>query len=67
MIYLSACEIAGVRSQSRGFEPNFTHTGRHTPQTCWRGVRRLVLRFEDRERLAHLRAERLVRDQRNFA
>ena len=64
MIYLRACEIAGVRCQSRGFEPNRTTTrSRHTPDTCWRSFRRLVHRFDDRERLAHLRAERLQREQ----
>ena len=41
MIYLCACAIGSVRSQSRGFEPNFTHTGRHTPVTCRRSFRRL--------------------------
>jgi hypothetical protein len=64
MIYLRACEIAGVRPHSRGFEPNFnTTSSRHTPETCWRSFRRLVLRFDDRERLAHLRAERLRRER----
>ena len=64
MIYLSACEIAGARSQSRGFEPNFGATSsRHTPQTCWRSFRRVVTRFDDRERPAHLRAVRLVRER----
>ena len=64
MIYLRACEIAGCRSRSRGFEPDYTFTGsRHTPQTCWRSFRRLVHRFEDRERLAHLRAIRLKRER----
>ena len=63
MIYLRACEIAGCRSRSRGFEPDYTYTGsRHTPETCWRSFRRLVHRFEDRERLAHLRATRLKRE-----
>ena len=64
MIYLRACEIAGCHSRSRGFEPDFTFTGsRHTPETCWRSFRRLVHRFEDRERLAYLRAERLKRER----
>ena len=64
MIYLRACEIAGVQSRSRGFEPNFGATSsRHTPEICWRSFRRVVTRFDDRERPAHLRAVRLVRER----
>ena len=62
-VYLRACEIAGLRSRARDFTPNRTTTrsGR-TPQDCWSVFRRLVIRFEDRERLAQKRAERLVRE-----
>jgi hypothetical protein len=63
LIYLRACEIAGLRSRARDFTPNRTATrsGR-TPQGCWSVFRRLVIRFDDRERLAQKRAERLVRE-----
>jgi hypothetical protein len=62
-VYLRACEIAGLRSRARDFTPNRTTTrsGR-TPQGCWSVFRRLVIRFDDRERLAQKRAERLVRE-----
>ena len=64
-VYLRACEIAGLRSRARArdFTPNRTTTrsGR-TPQACWSVFRRLVIRFDDRERLAQKRAERLVRE-----
>ena len=64
MIYLRACEIAGVQSRSRGFKPNFGATSsRHTPEICWRSFRRVVTRFDDRERPAHLCAERLRRER----
>ncbi len=63
LVYLRACEIAGIRSRARDFAPNRTATrsGR-TPQDCWFSFRRLVLRFDDRERLAQRRAERLQRE-----
>jgi len=64
LIYLRACEIAGIRPGGNGFIPNRNAPGsRHSPETCWRIFRRLVIRFEDRERLAHLRAQRLRRER----
>jgi len=64
MICLRGCEIAGVHSQSRGFEPSFGITrSRPTPETWWCSFRRLVLSFDDRDRLAHLRANRLRRER----
>ena len=53
LIYLRACEILGVRSRARDFKPNrvATRSGR-TPQECWARFRRLVIRFQDYERLA---------------
>jgi hypothetical protein len=66
LIYLRACEIAGLRSRARDFTPNrkATRSGR-TPQDCWASFRRLVLRFDDRERLAQKRAEHLQREGSN--
>jgi len=65
-VYLRACEIASLRSRARDFTPNRTapRSGR-TPQGCWSVFRRLVLRFEDRERLAQKRAEHLQRETSN--
>ena len=62
LIYLRACEILGIRSRARDFRPSYTATrsGR-TPQGCWTRFRRLALRFQDYERLAQRRAERLLR------
>ncbi|MDP3493435.1 MAG: hypothetical protein Q8R82_09990, partial [Hyphomonadaceae bacterium] len=60
LIYLRACEIMGTRSRARDFKANRTasRSGR-TPQACWRSFRRLIIRFEDYERLAQKRAESL--------
>ena len=64
LIYLRACELTGLRSRARDFTPNRTATSSgRTPQDCWTSFRRLVLRFDDRERLAQKRAERLQREQ----
>ncbi len=64
LIYLRACEIAGIPSRARTFTPNrtVTRSGR-TPQGCWSSFRRLALRFNDRERLAQRRAERLLSER----
>jgi hypothetical protein len=66
LIYLRACELTGLRSRARDFTPNrtATHSGR-TPQDCWSSFRRLALRFNDHERLAQKRAERLQRESSN--
>ena len=64
LIYLRACEILGIRSRARDFKPNRTTTGSgRTPQACWQRFRRLALRFQDYERLAQRRAERLRTEQ----
>jgi len=64
LIYLRACEILGIRSRAKDFKANRTATrsGR-TPQECWARFRRLVIRFQDYERLAQRRAERLRSEQ----
>ena len=64
LIYLRACEILGIRSRAKDFKPNriATRSGR-TPQECWARFRRLVIRFQDYERLAQRRAERLRSEQ----
>ena len=64
LIYLRACETLGIRSRARDFKPNRTATrsGR-TAQECWARFRRLAIRFQDYERLAQKRAERLQREQ----
>ena len=60
LIYLRACELAGLRSRARDFQPNRTATSSgRTLQDCWTSFRRLALRFDDRERLAQRRAEHL--------
>ncbi len=66
LIYLRACEILGIRSRAKDFKANrvATRSGR-TPQECWARFRRLVIRFQDYERLAQKRAERLQREQAN--
>ncbi len=64
LIYLRACEILGIRSRAKDFKPNRTTTGSgRTPQSCWQRFRRLALRFQDYERLAQRRAERLRAEQ----
>ena len=64
LIYLRACEILGIRSRAKDFKPNRTTTGSgRTPQACWQRFRRLALRFQDYERLAQRRAERLRTEQ----
>ena len=66
LIYLRACELTGLRSRARDFTPNRTATSSgRTPQDCWTSFRRLALRFNDRERLAQRRAERLQRESSN--
>ena len=66
LIYLRACEILGIRSRAKDFKPNRTTTGSgRTPQACWQRFRRLALRFQDYERLAQRRAERLRTEQIN--
>ena len=64
LIYLRACELTGLRSRARDFQPNRTATSSgRTLQDCWTSFRRLALRFDDRERLAQRRAEHLQREQ----
>ncbi|RYZ06590.1 MAG: hypothetical protein EON61_13725 [Alphaproteobacteria bacterium] len=63
LIYLRACEIAGIAPRNARFIPNFTHTHASTdPLALWRSFERLVAKFDDYERLARLRAERLKRE-----
>ena len=63
LIYLRACEIAGITPRNPRFIPNFTHTHASTdPLALWRSFERLVAKFDDYERLARLRAARLKRE-----
>jgi hypothetical protein len=63
LIYLRACEIAGIIPRNARFIPNFTHTHASTdPLALWRSFERLVAKFDDYERLAQRRAERLKRE-----
>ena len=63
LIYLRSCEIAGITPHNSRFIPNFTHThASATPLAIWRSFEHFVARFDDYERLATKRAERLKRE-----
>ncbi|RYZ14575.1 MAG: hypothetical protein EON61_03185 [Alphaproteobacteria bacterium] len=63
LIYLRACEIAGITPRNARFIPNFTHTHASTdPLSLWRSFERLVAKFDDYEHLAAKRAARLKRE-----
>ncbi len=67
LIYLRACEIAGVRAKITSFAPDFSHTHKSTDLVAlWRSFQRLVARFDDYERYAVKRAERLKREPDNL-
>jgi hypothetical protein len=62
LICLRAHEIAGLQWRGRPFRAcRHPHLSDRTPEACWRRFQRLVLRFEQVERLAHLRARKLKR------
>ncbi|RYZ15273.1 MAG: hypothetical protein EOO70_07065 [Myxococcaceae bacterium] len=63
LIYFRACEIAGITPRNARFIPNFTHTHAGAdPLALWRTFERLVAQFDDYERMAAKRAERLKRE-----
>ena len=63
LIYLRACELAGLTPRSTRFIPNFTCTHASTDTLAlWRAFQRLVAKFDDYERLAKLRAQHLRRE-----
>ncbi len=64
LIYLRACEIAGVRAKITSFKPDYSHTNSSADLIkLWRSFQRLVAEFDDYERYASLRAERLKREE----
>ena len=63
LIYLRACEIAGVRAKITSFKPDYSHTSSSADLIkLWRSFHRLLVKFDDRERCAAKRAERLKRE-----
>ncbi len=67
LIYLRACEIAGIRPRITSFKPDYSHTNSSADLIkLWRSFQRLVARFDDYERYASLRAERLRREPDNL-
>ena len=63
LIYLRACEIAGVRAKITSFKPDYSHTSSSADLIkLWRSFLRLVAKFDDYERYAVKRAERLKRE-----
>ncbi len=67
LIYLRACEIAGIRPRITSFKPDYSHTHKSTDLIAlWRSFQRLVAKFDDYERYAVKRAERLKREPDNL-
>jgi hypothetical protein len=67
LIYLRACELTGTRHDIQGFQPNYAHIRGSTDlDTLWSNFRRLVAKFDDYERLAEKRAERLKREKDSY-
>jgi len=63
LIYLRACEISGQRPRITSFKPDYSHTHASTDVLAlWKSFHCLVAKFDDYERLAHLRAERMRRE-----
>ena len=66
LIYLRACEIAGIRPKITSFKPDFSHTHSSADVTAlWRSFHRLLVKFDDYERYAQRRADRLKREDAN--
>ncbi len=66
MIHLRACEIAGIPHRTRTWRPTILpHHSDRTAAACWRRFVQLARRFDDAERLAHLRAIKLRREADN--
>jgi hypothetical protein len=64
LIHLRACEIAGLAHRTRAWRPIILpHHSDRTAEACWRRFSSLVLRFEQVERLAQLRAAKLTRHE----
>src|SRR6218665_1845621 len=62
LIYLRACEIAGITTRL-GFKPDYSHTHASTDlMALWRSFERFIAKFDDYERYAVKRAERLKRE-----
>jgi hypothetical protein len=60
LVYLRACEIAGVRAKITSFKPDYSHTRSSADlMKLWRSFQRLLAKFDDYERYAIKRAERL--------
>ena len=67
LIYLRACEIAGVRPKITSFTPDFSYTHASTDVLAlWKSFQRLLAKFDDYERYAIKRAERLRADENNY-
>jgi hypothetical protein len=67
LIYLRACEIAGVRPRITSFKPDYSHTHASTDVLAlWKSFHRLVAKFDDYERYAIKRAERLRADENDY-
>ncbi len=67
LIYMRACEIAGVRPRIDSFKPDFRWTHSSTNLIAlWRSFQRLAAKFDDYERYAQRRAERLRREPDNL-
>ena len=67
LIYLRACEIAGIRPRITSFKPDYSHTSSSAELIkLWRSFQRLLAKFDDYERYAIKRAERLRADENNY-
>ena len=67
LIYLRACEIAGIRPRIASFKPDYSHTSSSADlMKLWRSFLRLLAKFDDYERYAIKRAERLRADENNY-
>ena len=64
LIHLRALEIAGLTWRGPDWTPcRSPHHSDRTPEACWRRFRQLILRFEQVERLAQLRAARMKQER----
>jgi hypothetical protein len=67
LIYLRACEISGQRPRITSFKPDYSHTHASTDVIAlWKSFHRLVAKFDDYDRLAHLHATRLKREAEQY-
>ncbi len=64
LIYLRACEIADLPHRARMWRPvKLLHHSDRDLAACWRRFGGLAARFDDAERLAQLRAAKLLRER----